>query len=150
MISAVKRASTIGGLGVLEVAWGQVVVVQLFSRSVMSDSLWPHGLQHTRLPCPSLSPRVCINSHPLNWWCPSNHLILCCPLLLLPSISHSISHSTLVSQLFTSRGQSIGASASASVLPKNTEGWFLSGLTSKTLKPTLRPDPWMHPYLHPI
>ena len=54
----------------------------LFSRSVVSNSLGPHGLQHTRLPCPLLSPRVCP--------CPesmmlSNHLILCCPLLLLPS-----------------------------------------------------------------
>ena len=41
----------------------------LFSCSVMSDSLWPHGLQHSRLPCPSLSPGVCSNSCPLNWWC---------------------------------------------------------------------------------
>ena len=47
----------------------------------------PCGLQHARLPCPSLSPRVCSNSCPLSGWCyPTNHLILCCPLLLLPSI----------------------------------------------------------------
>ena len=50
----------------------------------MSNSLQPLGLQHTRLPCPSPSPRACSNS------CPSNHLILCCPLLLLPSLFHSI------------------------------------------------------------
>ena len=69
----------------------------LFSHSVMSDSLWPHRLQHTRLPCPSLSPRVCPNSYPLSQWChPTisyfivNHLILCRPLLLLPLIFPSI------------------------------------------------------------
>ena len=53
----------------------------------MSDSLWPHELQHARLPCPSLSPRICSNSCPLTWWC---HLTLCHPLLLLPSIFPSI------------------------------------------------------------
>ena len=56
----------------------------LFSCSVMSNSLWPHGLQHARLPCPSLPPRACSNSCPLSMM-PSNHLILCHP-LLLPSI----------------------------------------------------------------
>ena len=61
----------------------------LFSYSVMSDSLWPHGLQHTRLPCPLLSPNVCSNSCPLSQWC-SNHLNLCCLLLLLPSVFPSI------------------------------------------------------------
>ena len=55
-----------------------------FSFSVMSDSLWPHGLQHARLPCPSPIPRASSNSCPLV--IPSNYLILCCPLLLLPSI----------------------------------------------------------------
>ena len=59
----------------------------LFSCSFMSDSLRPHGLQHARLPCPSLSPRVCSNSCPLT---PSNHLIFCHPLLLLPSIFPNI------------------------------------------------------------
>ena len=56
----------------------------------MSDSLKPHGLQHTRLPCPSLSPRVCSNSYPSSWLMPSNNLVLCHPFLLLPSISPSI------------------------------------------------------------
>ena len=55
------------------------LVALLFSCSVMSNSLGPHGLQHTRLSCPSPSPRACSNSCPLNWWC---HLILCHPLLL--------------------------------------------------------------------
>ena len=58
-----------------------------FSRSVVSDSLWPHGLQHARLPCPSPSPRVCSNSCPLSWWC---HPTICCPLLFPPSIFPSI------------------------------------------------------------
>ena len=64
----------------------------LFSRSVVSDSLWPHGQQCTRPPCPSPSPRVCSNSCPPVLWVmmPSYHLVLCCPLLLLPSIFPSI------------------------------------------------------------
>ena len=56
----------------------------------MSDSLWPHGLQHVRLPCLSPSPGTCSNSRPLKSVMPSNHLILCCLLLLLPSIFPSI------------------------------------------------------------
>ena len=59
-----------------------------FSRSVMSDSLRPHGLHHTKPPCPSPTPGVHPNSCP--WVMPSNHLILCCPLLHLPSIFPSI------------------------------------------------------------
>ena len=62
----------------------------LFSCSVMSDSLPPHGLQHARLPCPSLSPGACSNSMSIESMMPSNHFILCHPLLLLPSIFPSI------------------------------------------------------------
>ena len=58
----------------------------LFSRSVESDSLWPHGLQQVTFPCPSLSPRACLELMSIEWMMPSKHLILCCPLLLLPSI----------------------------------------------------------------
>ena len=58
-----------------------------FSCSVVSDSLWPYGLQHTRLPCPSPTPRAHLNSYPSSRWC---HLILCHPLLCLPSIFPSI------------------------------------------------------------
>ena len=63
-----------------------------FSCSVMSDSLRPHGRQHTTPPCPSPAPGACSNSCPLSWWChlTSNHLILCRPFLLLPSIFPSI------------------------------------------------------------
>ena len=97
-----------------------------FSHSVVSDSLWPYELKHTRLPCPSLSPRVCSNSCPLSWWC---H----------PTISSLVTHFSSclqyfsaswffpVSQLFTSGDQSIGVSDSASVLPMNIQGSFPFG-----------------------
>ena len=61
-----------------------------FAHSVVSDSLRPYALQHTSLPCPSPTPGIYSNSCPLNRWMPSNHLILCCPLLLLPSVFPSI------------------------------------------------------------
>ena len=95
----------------------------------MSDSLQLHELQHTRLLCPSLSPRVCSNSCPWSQWC---H----------PTISSSVasfssclqvfpaSRSFLVNPLFASGGQSTGASASASVHPMNIQGWFPLELTS--------------------
>ena len=91
-------------------------------------TLRPHGLQHSRLLCPSLSLRVCSNSCPLSWWCPSNHLILCHP-LLLPSLFSSIRVFSHESALCIRFGQSIGASASASVLPMNIQSWFPLGLT---------------------
>ena len=99
-----------------------------FSGSVVSDSLRPHGLQHTRLPCPSPTLRVHSNSCPSTWWC---H----------PTISSSIipfsfclqsfpeSGSFQMSQFFTSNGQSIRVSASASVLPMNIQDYFPLGWT---------------------
>ena len=83
---------------------------------IVSDSLWPDGLQHTRLPSPSLSPRVCSNSCPSSRWC---HPTISCSVARFFSCLQSFpaSGSFPVSQLFTSGGQSIGASASASVLP---------------------------------
>ena len=62
----------------------------LFSCSVASSYLWPPGLQHARLPCPSLSPGICLNSCPFHWWCHPTISSLCLPLLLLPSIFPSI------------------------------------------------------------
>ena len=97
----------------------------LCSHSVMFDSLWPRGLQHARLPCPSPSLWACSNSCPLIQWC---HLILYCPLLLLPSFFPRVRVSSK-SHFFISSGQSNGASASASDLPTNVQGWFPSGLT---------------------
>ena len=68
-----------------------LLIIIVLSHSVISDSLRPHGLQHSRLPCPSPSPGVCSNSCPLSWMVmPSNHLILSHPLLLLPSLFLSI------------------------------------------------------------
>ena len=95
----------------------------------MSESLWPHELQHTRLPCPSLYPRVCSNSCPLNQWChptiASSITLFCsCPL------SSPASGSFPMSWLFKSDSQSIGASTSASILPMNIQGWFPLGLTA--------------------
>ena len=94
-----------------------------FSRSVVSDSLWLHWLQHSRPPCPSQTPGVYSNSCPLSWW---GH----------PTISSSVvpfssrlqcfpaSGSFPVSQFFTSGSQSNGVSASTSVLPMNIQDWF--------------------------
>ena len=98
-----------------------------FSRLVVPDSLQHHGLQHTRLPCPSPTPGVYPNSCPLNQWC---H----------PTISSSVvpfswhqhfpaSGSFQMSQLFATCGQSIGVSASTSVLPMNTQDWSPLGWT---------------------
>ena len=89
----------------------------------------PQGLQHTRPPCPSPSPRVCSHSCPSSWWChptisssavPFSSCLQLCP----------ASGSFPMSQLFVSHGQSIGASASACVLPVNIQGWFPLGWTS--------------------
>ena len=93
------------------------------SRSVMSDSLRPHGLQHTRLPCSSPTPRVYPNSYPLSWWC---HPIISSSVILFSSHLQYFPASGAfpMSQFFTSGGQSIGVSASASVLPMNIQDWF--------------------------
>ena len=94
----------------------------------MSDSLELHGLQHTRLPCPSPSPRVWSDSCPLSWWC---HPTISSSVIPFSSCLQSFpaSGSFPVSQLFASGGQSTGVSASASVLPVNIQGWFPLGLT---------------------
>ena len=105
-----------------------VLTLLLFSHSVMSNSLQPHGMQHTRLPCPSPTPRACSNSCPLNRWCQ-------------PTISSSVvpfssrlqsfpaSGSCLMCLVFTSGGQSMGVLASSSILPMNIPRWFPLGLT---------------------
>ena len=92
--------------------------------SVMCDFCDPHGLRHTRLPCPSLSPGVCSNSRPLSQWC---HPTISSSFAPFSSCLQSFpaSGSFPVSRLFASGGQSIGASAS--VLPVNIQGWFPLG-----------------------
>ena len=93
-----------------------------FSGSVVFDSLWPHGLQHTRPPCPSPTPRAYSNSPPLHQWCHPTISSSAVPFSRLQAFPASGSFP--VSQFFTSVGQSIGVSASASVLPLNIQGWF--------------------------
>ena len=107
---------------------GQGELLLFFSLSVMSYSLQPHGLQHGRLPCPSLSPRACSNSCALSWWC---HPTISSSVVPFSSCLQSFpaSGSFLKSLLFTTGGQNIGASASASVIPMNIQGWFPLGLT---------------------
>ena len=102
--------------------------ILLFSCSVVSDSLQPHGLQHARPPCPSPSPRVCSNSCPLSQWC---HPTISSSIIPFDSCLQSFPASGPfpTSQLFLSGDQSIGRSASASVLPNNIQGWFPLGLT---------------------
>ena len=105
------------------------LLLLFFGCQVMSNSLWCHGPQHAKLPCPSLSLGACSNSCPLSLWC---H----------PTISSSVapfssclqpfpaSGSFPMSQLFILDGQSIGASASASAFPMNIQDWLPLGLTS--------------------
>ena len=99
----------------------------LYSHSVISSSLRPHELQHSRLPCPSPSPRSCSNSCPLSEWC---HPTISFSVVSFSSCFQSFPASeSFLSQFFASGGQSIGASVSASVLLMNSQDWFLLGLT---------------------
>ena len=99
-----------------------------FSRSVMSDSLWPHRVQHAGPPCPSPTPRISSNSCPFSRWC---HPTISASVVPFSSCLQSFpaSGSFPMSQLFTSGGQSIGTSASASVLPMNIQDWPPLGWT---------------------
>ena len=112
----------------------------LFSCSVMSNSFWPHGLQHARLPCPSPSPGICPSSCRLNWWC---HPSISSSVALFSFCLQSFPASGCfpMNQLFTSGGQSIGASASTSVLPNSIQSLFhlrLTGLLALLSKGLLR------------
>ena len=95
-----------------------------FSRSVVSNSLRPHGLQHTRPPCPSPTPGVYSNPCPSSRWC---HPTISSSVVSFFSCLQSFpaSGSSPMSHFFTSGGQSTGVSASASVLPMNIQDWFL-------------------------
>ena len=113
-------------LGIKEVIVGHSVQ---FSRSVISNSSQPHGPQHARPSCPSPTPRVYSNSSPLSWWC---HPTVSSSVIPFSSHLQSFpaSGSFPMSQFFTSHSQSIGVSASASVLPMNIQDWFPLGWTS--------------------
>ena len=112
-----------------------------FSHQIMSNSFQLHGLQHSRLPCTSPSPRVCPSSCPLNWWC---HPTISSSVTSFSSCPQSFpaSGSFPKSQLFTSGSQGIGASASAAVFLMNIQGRFplrwtgLISLQSKGLSST--------------
>ena len=105
-------------------SWHMVSAVSVqFSRSVMSNYLRPHGLQHTRLPCPSPTPGAYSNSCPSSRWC---HPTISSSVIPFSSRLQSfpVSGSLQMSQFFTSGGQNTGVSASASVLPMNIQDWF--------------------------
>ena len=99
-----------------------------FSRSVVTDSLWPHEPQHARPPCPSPTPEVHPNPCPLAWW---RHPTISSSVVPFSSCPQSFpaSGSFPMSQLFASGGQSIGVSASTSVLSMNTQDWSPSEWT---------------------
>ena len=105
-----------------------VFYLLLLSHSMVSDSLQSHRLHHARLPCPSLTPRACSNSCPLSQRC---HPTISSSVITFSSCLQSFpaSGSFLMSQVIASGGQSIGVSASASVLPMNIQDWFPLGLT---------------------
>ena len=107
----------------------RIWLISSVHHSVVSNSLWPHGLQHARLPCPSPTPGAYTNSCPLSQWC--------CPTISSSVVPFSsrlqsflASGSFLKSQLFVSCGQIIGVLASASVLPMNIQDWFPFGIIS--------------------
>ena len=102
-----------------------IFMLLLFSSSVMSNSLWPHGLQHARLPYSSPSPGVCSNSCPLSRWCHPTISSSDAPFSSCPQSFPALG-SFPVSQLFPSGGQSTGASAS--VLSVNIQDWSPLGL----------------------
>ena len=132
------------------------LLLLLFSYQVMSNSLQPHRLQCSRPPRPPPSARVCLSSCTLHQWC---HLTISSSVILFSFClqSFSASGSFPVSRLFTSGGQSFYASASASVLPKNIQGWFplrLTRLISLLSKGLLRvfssTRVWKHLFFWPV
>ena len=106
----------------------EIVVLVLRSVAQSCHALWPHELQHVRFSYPSPAPRVCSNSCTLSWWCHPTILSFVVPFSSCFQ-SFPTSGSFPMSQFFTSSGQSIGASALASVLPMNIQGWFPLGWT---------------------
>ena len=125
-----KWANAVGEMALTDLLYtglSQIFSSVQFSRSVVSDSLWPHELQHARPPCPSPTPGVHPNPCASSRWChptvSSSVVPFSCPQ------SFPASGSFPMSQLFVSGGQSIGVSASASLLPMNIQDWFPSGWT---------------------
>ena len=115
-------------MNVLDIIYIDNFIYVQFSCSVMSNSLWSHGMQYTKPPCPSPTPGVYSNSCPLSWWGHPNNSSSMVPFSSCLQ-SFPASGSFPMSHFFTSDGQSIRVSASASVLPVNTQDWFPLGLT---------------------
>ena len=112
----------------LDIIWLLIKVSVQFNCSIVSNSLWPHGLKHARLPCPTATPRACSNSCPLSRWC---HPTISSSAVLFSSCLQSFLASGYfpMSQFFTSGDQSIRDPASALVLLMNIQDWFPLGLT---------------------
>ena len=127
-IQPINNKSLSVGYQQYETYFASVVFYCCYLVVVLSNTLRPHGLQHTRLPCPSLSPGVCSYSCQLTQW---YYLTILSSVACFSSCAQSFpaSGSFPVSWLFASGDHSIGASASASVLPVNIQGWFPLGLT---------------------
>ena len=108
--------------------WNILIFSSVSSVTQPWPTRWPHGLQHTRPPCPSPTPRVYPNSCPLSWWC---HPTISYSVIPFSSClqSFAASGSFQMSQLFVSGGQNIGVSASESFLPMNTQDWSPLGWT---------------------
>ena len=121
--------------------------VQFSSIAQLCLTLRLHGLQHARPSCPSLTPRVYSNSCPLCWWC---HPTISSSVIPFSSCLQSFpaSGSFPVSQLFASHGQSVGVSASVSVLPMNIQGWFPLGLTGSFRIDLLSAKGTLRSFLH--
>ena len=117
-----------GRVGSRSRLWSLSLSSVQFSHSVVSDSLWPHESQHARPPCPSPTPGVYSNSCPLSQWCRPAISSSVVPFSSCPQ-SLPASGSFPMSQLFAWGGQSAGVSASASVLPMNTQDWSPLGWT---------------------
>ena len=113
-------------LAARETKKNRISSIQFSSVTQSCPTLQPHGLKHARLPCPSPTPRACLNSRPSRWW---RHPTISSSVIPFSSCLQSFpaSGSFPINQFFTSGGQSIRVSASASVLPKNIQDWFPLG-----------------------
>ena len=130
MQTSIMRTMEIALIGELKIlAWVPLMLYQFSSVTQLCPTLWPHGLQHTRLPFPSPSLGACSNSCPSSWRC---HPTISSSVVPSSSCPQSLpaSGSFPMSQLFASGGQSTGASALASALPMNTQDWSPLGWTS--------------------
>ena len=125
-----------------------VLIFNQFSCSVVSDSLWPHESQHASPPCPLPTPGVQPNPCPLSRWC---HPTISCCIVPFSSCPQSLpaAGSFQMSQLFSWGGQSIGVSASASVLPMNIQDWSPLGWTPFVSRNQRKYSNWIRTYIQP-